>query len=213
MTSPTETQQPTTQVVEVWEHISRRIEACRSIEAFLNVYDSFAYQSCLCHIRAAIGSQDVETWAYEWSLRMRNPSPADIALNRDRKVGLALVYALCDQWKDPLNEDVTESTIQHQFKVRRLVNILQVLLPMDRAQALYVMRCPGASAYGMHWVSKKDVSASKALEASLQTYGGFPTMNNRLVRLMDSPVLGLSEIAVFRRWMEPKLQEEPRSNE
>ena len=124
-------------------------------------------------------------------------------MNRDRKIGLALVYALCDQWKDPLNEDVTESTIQRQFKARRLVNILQFLLPMDRAQALYAMRYPGASAYGMPWVSKNHVSASKALEASLQTYGGFPTMNHRLVRLiMDSKVLGLSEIAVFRRWMD-----------
>ena len=208
MTRPEELLHATAQGVDIWEQILRNIMACRSVADFLAVYDSMAFQSCLSRIRAAVGSHNVVMWAYEWALRMRNPAPEDMVLNRDRKVGLSLVYTLCDQWKDPLNEVITESTIQHEFKARRLINILQFLLPMDRAQALYAMRYPGASEYGMNWVSKQDVSASKALEEYLQTHGGFPTINHRLVRLMESKSLGLSEIEVFRRWMEPKLLEE-----
>lgn len=186
----------------------RNIDACHTIPHFIAVYDSFLFQSCLCRVRSAIGSRNVERWAHDWALRMRNPSPADIVLNRDRKTGLALLFVLCNCWKDPLNESVTETTIQKDFKSRRVVNILQLLLPMDRAQALYTMRYPGASEYGMHWVSKKDVSVSEALDKLLKTNGGFPTMNHRLVRLMDSEVLGLSEVEVFRRWMEPVVLEQ-----
>lgn len=191
-----------------YEQLMKRIDSCSSPFDFVIVYDSFEYQSCLSRIRVAVGKSGIEEWAQAWAIRMRNPSPEELQLNQDRKVALRLVYALCDKWIDPTNSSVTEATIDEIFMAHRLVNILQLALPMDRAQALYAMKYPGDPKYGMHWVSKQYVHRHPGVHELLESCGGFPTTNRRLVMLIESETLGLSEIEVFRRWIEPKFRED-----
>ena len=106
---------------------------------------------------------------------------------------------------------MTESTIQSQFELlRRVVSILQFLLPIDRAQALDTMRCLQRMEC-TRWCPTKTPVLRKPSETHYKrTAVGFQTS---LIRQMDPKDLGLSEIAVFRRWRDPELQEDQRCNE
>lgn len=212
------------------QQLAQKIELCSAVLDFVHIYDSFTYQSCLSRLRTAIGNAGVEGWVNDWAIRMlhrcsqhqqqlaaSDDDENDMLLDQDRRVVLQLVYALCDRcWQsssssskalaDELlavpnvdhNADdlVTEFTIKTVFKTRRLVNILQLVLPMERARVLNQMERP--------WVSRQHMGATQSLRVEA---GGFcPTIDQRLVLLMESPVLGLSDVGIFRRWMEPRLR-------
>ena len=168
-----------------------------------------------------------DIWAKAWALQMRHERKDAVALNRCRKVLLRLLYSLCDAWKqqqqenEPHSHSVATTTnttntsiatnsndrILHEFGRERIVNILQLALPMDRAQALYKMVYAGATTYGMHWFAPQHVTRSPHYWQRIQdTCGGFPTMNKRYLWLYECDSLALPQhCPSIGRWLEPQL--------
>jgi hypothetical protein len=205
------------------EELKRQIRQCERIDEFEQVYDSAPFQRTLRTIRVAQGIAPVDEWAKDWSIRMRREAAADVELNECRRTAVTFVYELCNRWKDEECEDVTDESLVKDFKGHRLTNILQLVLPMDRAQALYKMIYPGKTAYGMHWVSEahaglpvdlddNTTSTTTGSETSTTTTtwgelvraeGGVYTMNKRYLWLVSLPGLGLQQSAAFRSWTTP----------
>jgi hypothetical protein len=193
--------------------LKERIKQCERIDEFEQVYDSAAFQRTLRTIRVAQGVAPVDEWSKDWAIRMRAEAAADVELNECRRTALNFVYELCNRWKDDECEDVTDESLVKEFKGHRLINILQLVLPMDRAQALYRMIYPFKAAYGMHWVSElqaaqpvvttDDATTTTTWGQLVQAEGGIYTMNKRYLWLMDLPGLGLQQSAAFQRWTTP----------
>lgn len=180
----------------------QRVEKCVVVQDFVAMYNSDVYQAALGRLMQAQGTEDVEDWAKAWAIRMREASnPDDVQWNKDRKLCLQLLFGLCDAcWK---HHTVTETDIVETFKLERILNILQVALAMDRAQALYKMKYLGSKTHGMHWVSEQHVANSKNWQAFLNK-AQRPSMNKRYIYLLQLESLGLQDIPLIREWLEPK---------
>lgn len=183
---------------------------CESIGEFREAYDSAGYQLVLHQLRTAQGTDDVDEWAKQWATRMRNAGKRDLELNECRKTALTLVYQLCDRWRDPEYPIVSDQSLVQEFKGRRFSNILQLTLPMDRAQCLYKMVYPGSRRFGMHWVASQHLDqATPSAEATtwkdrIKAVGGISTMNRRFLWLMSLDGLELGAVPAFKRWTQPE---------
>jgi hypothetical protein len=191
------------------EEIRLKCSQCSSIEQFLQLYDRLDVATQ--YIRVSMGLRSPEEWAADWAIRFRLANDSEsVKLNEQRKTILALIYRLVDCLMDPSCEDVTFQSVEKNFKLHRVMNLLQLAVPMDRAQCLYKMQYvsslgqPNNVPSGMHWVAQSHVSESKRWSDLLEEVGGRPTINKRLIflhtafpELRDSPSLS--------RWLTPQL--------
>lgn len=208
-------------------------EAIDSLHALKNKYNEPSIQDPLRRLTVDQASQNIEEWAKNLYLAKRDRDDANsVSLNMDRKVILNLVYELVNLWNNVLDElgdeaaDDFEDSIICIFEIRRIERILGFGVPMDRAQALYAMKVPTWSKYGMHWYSEyhfdnsspycnygysQDLSEKEREEWRdlLSDYPGFPTMNKRLFQLLYSEKLGLRRRHpnTFGRWCKPQAAE------
>lgn len=179
------------------------IEKCRKIEDFVAFYNSGFYQTALLRLIEAVGKQDdVIEWARSWAISMRSPTdnPAAAELNKHRKLCLHLLFNLCDACRK--HETVSEAEIVKIFQLHRILNILQVALPMDRAQALFRMKYVGDRSYGMHWVAQQHVDRSSNWAQFLKPTQ-MPTMNKRYIYLLELPGLELYKNKKIRDLLQP----------
>lgn len=183
------------------ENIRGAIAICQRIDGFGLIYQWV--QAPARNIRAAMAGRTPDDFAADWAIRVRLGYPDALELNEDRKTIGKFIYALVDCLRDESNDSVTEESVLRVIKPQSLVNLLQLFLPMDRAQALYGMRYMGREEYGMHWVAKQHVAASQEWKDLLHQVDGRPTMNKRLVWLYNRPAFGLNRIKVFAKWMTP----------
>lgn len=167
-----------------------------------------------------------EAFAKAWALRMRRPDTAtttDRRINHDRKLLLQLLYVLCDccwpkqQLEQQHQPEPTVSTtdIVHHFATDRIQTILFLALPLDRAQALYKMEynrfgdtSDAKKQYGMYWVAQQHVDRApmwRHLLASFTTHTCRPTMNKRLIYLLELDELGLRQIPSINLWLQPRV--------
>jgi len=105
------------------------------------------------------------------------PTEEDVKLNKDRKLCLDLLFKLCGAcWK---KNTVAEADVVETSKLERILNILQVSLAMDRAQAMYKMKYIGSTSYGMHWVAQQHIDCSSNW-ASFLDETQKPTLNQKV---------------------------------
>jgi hypothetical protein len=176
--------------------LQQRIMQCERIDEFEQVYDSAAFQRTLRTIRVAQGVAPVDEWSKDWAMRMRAEAAADLERNECRHTALTFVYELCNRWKDDECEGVTDESLVKEFKGHRLINILQLVLPMDRAQALYKMIYPGkaVSCRAIHWlhtVSERPfwstVDGEEQIKAALAKVRRYLSATARDGTMADSP--------------------------
>jgi len=172
------------------------VQSCQLIQDFCRMYDSGIVYICLNRIRTDLkrSGQNVETWAKEWAKRLfQNDEDAE-NLHRDRKLCLELVYTLCNRWKGVKAEKTLEAKdIVTHFGDKRVLGILGLCLPMDRACALYNLSLPGEVRPGVHWVSEIHVARDPQWAQRMNRYTGRPTMNKRFLWLMeDQELAGLN---------------------
>lgn len=189
----------TAYVVDDYTELRQMMREAQTIRDFLAIYDSPQYQAALRRLRQAATSEiDVWAWAKAWAIRMRNEDMDEqaVAWNQDRGVCLLQLYEICDRVSHGV---LTEHDVVEGYSGHRVVNVLQYCLPMDRAQALYKMQYPGATKLGMHWIAKQQLT-----EEWKKILGdGRPTLNKRILMLINMKGLGLQENKVFRKWTEP----------
>jgi hypothetical protein len=178
------------------------IRKCDTMDDFLNMYESTFYQKCLLNLKNAVGNIDKKVWAKEWAIRMLNEKPyeQDMALNRDRKVCLQLLYTLCKRWKSQSDLSITESTIADEFEAYRIKKIMLVSLPMDQAQALYKMKYDDCEDVGMHWVARQHVEKSPEWKTILKENDGEPTINECFLWLTESKL----DLALMAELLQPQ---------
>ena len=175
----------------------KQVQGCQTIDEFVGMYDSGIVYDRLNRIRSALreSGKDVETWTKDWatSLYQGNDEGAK-NLHRDRKICLELLYTLLNRWKGVKGpQTVTEENIVNDFGDKRIMGILSLCLPMDRACALYNLSVPGEARPGTHWVSEVHVARDPEWAQRMKNYDGFPTMNKRFLWLMeDEGLAGLN---------------------
>jgi hypothetical protein len=184
------------------DEVRQQIRICNTMDDFLNMYESKFYQQCLLNLRNAVGNIDKKVWAKEWATRMLNEKPdeQDMALNRDRKVCLQLLYTLCERWKSQSDLSITESTIADKFEAYRIKRIMLVSLPMDQAQALYKMKYDDCKDVGMHWVARQHLEKSSEWKSILKKNDGEPTINECFLWLTESKL----DLAGTAEWLQPQ---------
>jgi hypothetical protein len=181
------------------------VQSCRSIEDFVKVYDSPAYQQLLNVMRQSwiASGVDADTWAGQWAVRMRTAlNGPDFDLNQCRRTVIKLLYGLCDAWRDETNPSVTEASIVRTFQGHRVENILLLTLPLDRAQCLFAMKYPSTNQFGMHWVSSIHVDDDPVWRGRLSEVDGLATMNKRFLWLHGLTGLQLASPDIAR-WLQP----------
>jgi hypothetical protein len=183
------------------------IQACRSIEDFVQVYNSTAFQQLLTVLKQSLSTSsaaDADTWARDWAVRMRTALDGpDFDVNQCRRTVLKLLYELCNAWQDNANESVTETSIVSIFQGPRVETILLLTLPLDRAQCLYAMKYPSTNQFGMHWVSSTHVENDPIWRDRLSMVDGLPTMNKRFLWLQGLTGLQLASPDIVARWLQP----------
>jgi len=170
------------------------IRNCMLIDEFIEMYDAGIVYVCLDNIRSNLrqSGMSVEAWAEDWAKRLHMGDEDAKALNKDRKLSLELLYMLCNRWKGVKGPQTLTAQNVRDFGDKRIMGILMLCLPMDRASALYNMMVPGESQPGTHWVSEIHVARDPEWAARMRHYDGFPTMNRRFLWLMeDEELVGL----------------------
>lgn len=181
------------------------------------------YYSDLERLYGALGRKDIDKWARKVYEDKRKDKEYAIELNRLRRRCLKLLYKLVDKWEEYDYSPAFEEAMLNAFPRSKIVEILRICLPMDRAHALYALYNADTDKYGYHWYSKlhfedgskflqkygsdKEVRrVQKAiLENEKQQPKQKPPMNKKLYRLLLSEKLGLQDIPEFRRWLQPEL--------
>lgn len=190
------------------------------IQGYVDMYDQPEYQDCLARLYDDRRSQDPEEWArLLYTLLRDDPlNERALALNRDRKKCMSLLYHLVDEWEMHGFSEEFELGIKQVFKSRRLFRILSVCLIMDRCQSLYKMEIFGGQGVGMHWFSELHFNETTVTNSAhqlsfdefqmwktlLSNYVGRGTMNKRLYRLLYSKILGLQQNELMLRWSKPR---------
>lgn len=183
--------------------LRRKIKSCESMNDLLDVYDNDLFQGSLRTLRMAVGQDNVYKWAREWAIRMRQEQVEDVALNESRKSVLLLLKKLVECWRLEDNHTVTDHSLVHDFGRKRIVNILQIALVMDKMQCLYKMQYAGDSRYGMHWVARQHM-LDEPWKQLLTKHGGEPTMSNNYVALLEHVGLGLQNIPFIVHCLTPE---------
>ena len=168
------------------------VRDCKEVAEFNDMYDAGIVYSCLDRIRADLrqSGKSVEAWAQEWAYSLCQGDEDAKTLNKDRKLSLELLYTLVNRWKGVKGpQTLTAENIVYYFGDKRIMGILGLCLPMDRASALYNMTVPGESNPGMHWVSEVHVARYPGWAERMKDYEGFPTMNKRFLWLMEDEAL------------------------
>jgi hypothetical protein len=129
--------------------LKQRIRQCERVDEFEQIYNSAAFQCALRTIRVAQGVAPVDEWSSSWAIHMRAGD-----LNECRRTALTFAIELCNRWMDDECEGVTDESLVMGIMGHRLSSILQLVLPMDHAQALHEMMYPGQAAHGMRGVSE-----------------------------------------------------------
>jgi len=175
-----------------FKNLLASIRNCEAIRDFIDVYDAGVVYACLERMRTAqrLSGKSVEQWAEGWAKSLYQGAEDAKTLNRDRKLSLELLYTLLNKYKgDKVAATLTAENIIVDFGVQRIMGILGLCLPMDRANALYNMTLPGASEPGMHWVSEVHLVRDAEWADRMKDYDGFPTMNKRFLWLMEDEAL------------------------
>jgi hypothetical protein len=123
--------------------LKQRIRQCERVDEFEQVYNSAAFQCALRAIHVAQGIAPVDEWSTSWAIHMRAGD-----FNECRRTALTFVFELCNRWMDDACEGVTDESLVMCIMGHRMSNILQLVLPMERAQALYEIMFPGRAAHG-----------------------------------------------------------------
>lgn len=184
------------------------INKCGTISDFLSLYDML--DAVARRIRVAIGCRSPDEYAADWAIafRLKGDKGELDRVNEDRKTILVFVYRLVDCIWDSRCSDVTIQSVEKDFKAHRLMNLMQLVVPMERAQCLYKMRYISASDQpnhcGMHWVAQTHVDSSKNWAEILQAVQGRPTINKRLMFLHQS-LRELRASPALTRWLTPQL--------
>ena len=169
-----------------------RIRSCKEVAEFNEMYDAGIVYSCLDRIRTdpCQSGKSVEAWAEEWAYSLCQDDENAKILNKDRKLCLELLYTLINRWKGVKGpQTLTTENVIRDFGGKRIMGILGLCLPMDRASALYNMTVAGESHPGMHWVSEIHVGRDPEWAERMKDYDGFPTMNKRFLWLMEDEAL------------------------
>jgi len=119
------------------------VQSCKAINEFIRMYDG-AVGVCLDRIRTAQSAKPIEQWAVDWAKRLCRGYEDAKKLNQDRKISLELLYILLNRWKGVKGvKTLTADDIVKNFGDKRVMEILRLCLPMDRANALHNMTLPG----------------------------------------------------------------------
>jgi hypothetical protein len=184
------------------------VQGCRSIEDFVQVNDSPSFQYLLTVMRQSRSDNNTDEWARDWAIRMRTTLDGpDFDLNQYRRVTLKLLYELCNVWRDEDNTSVTDTSLVQVFQGPRVVTILELTLPLDRAQCLYAMKYPSTNQFGMHWVSSIHNDNDPVWRDRLREVDGLATMNKRFLWLLNLAGLNLARHPDIVRWLEPTVCE------
>lgn len=181
------------------------------------------YYSDLESLKSALKQQNIDKWARKVYQDKKRGKAYSLELNEHRRNLLKIVYKLVNKWGEyDLSPEFEEAMVEG-FPRSKIVEILQICVPMDRAHALYALHNADTDKYGYHWYSKLHYEkGSKFLmkygeEKRMKTIQGEirrfedehpeqkPPMNKRLYRLLFSDALGLQAIPDFRRWSQPEL--------
>jgi len=165
----------------------KQVRSCEAIEDFIEMYEAGIVYDCLDRIRSAryASGQAVEAWAEQWAKSLCQGDEGAKALNKDRKLGLELLYTLWKRWKGEKGpQTLSAENIVNDFGERRIMGILMLCLPMDRASSLHNMTVADESRPGTHWVSEIHVARDPEWKARMSNYNGFPTMNKCFIWLM-----------------------------
>lgn len=182
------------------------IRGCKSMKDILQAYDDPAIQRALGHLSAAVGQDNLQEWAKQWAIRMRQEGDEDRVLNYDRGTVLLLLQRLVERWRQDDEHTVTDDSIVSEFGRERIANIFRVALIMDKMQCLYKMQYPGESSrYGMHWVAKQHINENWT--RTLTMLNGSATMNNKYVALLEHYALELHDMPFIVDCLQP--QERP----
>ncbi|KAL7556350.1 hypothetical protein ACA910_006278 [Epithemia clementina (nom. ined.)] len=187
------------------------------VKQFVNRYNTRVILDALDRLDKDRGSKNIEEWAKEIYTTLKD-NPDDERTNKldmDRKTCLELLYDLVKAWEEYDYSEDFEQAIDCVFKTRRLVRILSVCLPLDRAQSLYYKRINSNDTnHGMPWYCefhlKKGNNYARDHPDEHKNWilyiGGYnvpPTMNKELFRLLFSDRFGLRSNDDFKKWSRP----------
>jgi hypothetical protein len=147
-------------------------------------------------------------WAKDWATNLATEAEAQ-NLDASRKKCLALLFCMYDTWHlDPL----APRRLREAFRSQWVSNILEVCLPMDRANALYnmqIIRGPNQPR-GIHWISEEQASKND-FKTVLEGYHGFHSMSRRYEWIIDA--FNLGNTGNIKRWTTPVFIQELLMNE
>lgn len=196
------------QLMQNHHELRKDISQCNTMMELLCLYDQM--DAIARPIRVAMGNRSSDEWAADWAIAFRlKPNDSElVSLNEHRKTILAFIYRLVDCIWDETCNDVTIQSVEKDFKPHRLMNLLQLVVPMDRAQCLYKMQyismADKKNCCGMHWVAKAHVNSSTTWSTVLHEVQGRPTINKRLMFLHEQ-VSDLETSRALTRWLSPQL--------
>ena len=131
---------------------------------------------------------NVEDWARDWAMRTGRDDPEEDDydyVNKCCDAILALLYTLCDRWRQ--DHTIPQYAIWTIFGRHRVINILSMAMPFDRARVLFKMQYSTVpQLHGMHWVSKRHIEEHPVIWGQfLAAVEGGCTMNMRYHWIAD----------------------------
>ena len=138
---------------------------------------------------------NVEDWARDWAMRRGRDDPEEddygcraeyykyIIKCCDAVLGL--LYTLCDRLRE--DHTIPQYAIRTIFGRHRVINILSVAMPVDRARVLFKMQYSSVpQLHGMHWVSERHIEQHPVFWGQLlAAVEGGCTMNMRYHWIAD----------------------------
>ncbi len=173
-----------------------KIKTLSSLQECHDFYDSPAIQNRIIRARNnqvkfcenAGDDASIANWALDWANNKKRSDESALQLENDRKTCLSLLYRMHDL--SDAKDDKFVSEIEDKFGAERISNIIALFVPLDQANARYVMTLPGSIEPGMYWFAKKHAEDDSEIATKLEGYTGFATINKRLLWYTSTFKLG-----------------------
>jgi len=179
--------------IDDFKTVLNEVKSCEEIDEFIEMYEpGGVVHDCLDCIRASLraSGKSVDEWAEDWAKSLYQDDENAKNLNKYRKLSLELLYTLCNRYKgEKKPQTLTAANVVDDFGDKRIMGIVGLCLPMDRANALYNMMLPGQARPGMHWVSEIHVARDPEWAQRMSNYDGIPTINKRFFWLLEDEAL------------------------
>lgn len=156
-----------------------------NMDVFEKNVDGIEFGLCFEQLKDETSEGDITDWSKKVYETLRDfPFNERVNhLNRSRKVCLGVVYDLMNAYYLTRNKVVFAKEIKNRFG-EIIKEILQICVPMDRAQSLYKMQVRESNKTGMHWYGEVHAKDPEFLKI-LGDYKGSHTINKRLFTAIE----------------------------